>query len=83
MLSSAGPVCVCVVAADWVMYPVWLWCAQWAREKSQQGTTSPLASRPLHFINLSTGKGLPLGSQDFYTHDGAHADKKQKQMNQN
>lgn len=47
------------------MYPVWLWCAQWAREKSQQGTTSPLAPGPLHFINLSTGKELPLGCKSF------------------
>ncbi len=65
MLSSAEP--VCVPAADWVMYPVWLWCAQWARKKSQQGTTSPLAPRPLHFINLSTGRGLPL-DRNIFTH---------------
>lgn len=75
--------CVCVPAADWVMYPVWLWCAQWAREKSQQGTTSPLAPGPLHFINLSTGRGLPLDRNSFtHTRLRSLRERKQKQTNQ-
>lgn len=63
--SARHTECVCASSRLTDVSCVAVVCAQWAREKSQQGATFLLAPGPLHFINLSAGRGRLLDRRSF------------------